>query len=145
MILFLVDANVILAELFRNKTREELSSTRRHLKKELDKRGFLTHLHTLDNESPEMHKDDIEASDSKHQMAPTNSHTRNASERTARTFKKCFLRGLAGLDEKFPMSMWGHLIPQAVITLNLLRKVIFILNYLHGPTIMTSLITILHQ
>ena len=52
MMIYLVNANFILAERFRNKTKEELAPPHQKLEKELDKRAFVMNLHVLDNESP---------------------------------------------------------------------------------------------
>ena len=119
MIIFFVDTNIILAEPFRNITKEELKVTHKKLKKkELDTRGFIMNLHILDNEAPEINRYAIEESGSKHQM-----ELPNAAERYVHTFKENFLRVLASADEKFPMPMWDHIIQQVVITLNMILKI----------------------
>jgi hypothetical protein len=48
-------------------------------------------------------------------------HRRNAAERAIRTFKEHFVAGLYSIDPSFPMHLWDRLLPQAEITLNLLR------------------------
>jgi len=58
----------------------------------------------------------------KSRSAPTHIHRRNAAERAIQTFKNHFLAGLASCNPKFPLREWDRLIPQAVITLNLLRN-----------------------
>ena len=77
-------------------------------------------MHVLDNEDQELYKDAIESSGLKYQMVPPNVHRRNSVERAIHTFREHFLRVLAGVDPKFPMLIWDHLIKQIVITLNLL-------------------------
>ena len=54
-------------------------------------------------------------------MVPPNIHRRNAAERAIRTFKAHFLSGLATCDPNFPISEWDRLLPQAEMTLNMLR------------------------
>jgi hypothetical protein len=49
-------------------------------------------------------------------------HRRNRAERAIRTFKDHFLAILAGVDPKFPAYLWDLLLPQAELTLNLLRQ-----------------------
>jgi hypothetical protein len=44
------------------------------------------------------------------------------NSRTSRTFKNHFIAGLSSADDQFPMRLWDRLIPQAEITLNLLRQ-----------------------
>ena len=43
------------------------------------------------------------------------------TERAVQTFKNILKAGLASVDPKFPLTEWDRLLPQAVITLNLLR------------------------
>ena len=49
-------------------------------------------------------------------------HRRNAAERAIQTFKDHFIAGLASVDPQFPIQEWDRLLPQATITLNLLRN-----------------------
>ena len=55
------------------------------------------------------------------QIVPPGVHRRNAAERAIRTFKNHFIAGLCSTNPNFPMKLWDRLIPQAEITLNLLR------------------------
>jgi hypothetical protein len=56
-----------------------------------------------------------------YQLVPPHCHRRNAAERAIRTFKEHFVAGLSSVDPSFPMHLWDRLLPQAEITLNLLR------------------------
>ena len=67
-------------------------------------------MHVLDNEAPELHRDAIEASNSTYQLVPPNSLRRNIAERAIRRCKENLKRILIGIDAKFQMSMWDHLI-----------------------------------
>ena len=53
---------------------------------------------------------------------PPGCHRRNAAEVAIRNFKAHFLSILAGTAEDFPLALWDRLLPQAEITLNLLRQ-----------------------
>jgi hypothetical protein len=55
------------------------------------------------------------------QLVPPHVHRRNPAERAIGTFKDHFIAGLSTTDKRFPMHLWCQLIPQATITLNLLR------------------------
>ena len=57
----------------------------------------------------------------KHQLVPPHAHRTNLAERAIQTFKQHFKTGLALVDPDFPLSQWDRLLPQAVMTLNMLR------------------------
>ena len=48
-------------------------------------------------------------------------HRHNVAERAIRTFKNHFLAGLSSTDPAFPLNLYDLLIPQATMTLNILR------------------------
>jgi len=58
----------------------------------------------------------------KYQLVPPHVHRRNAAERAVRTFKNHFLSVLATCDKSFPIHEWDRLLPQTLLTLNLLRS-----------------------
>jgi hypothetical protein len=55
------------------------------------------------------------------QLVHPYSHIRNASEREIRSFKDLLIARLFTTDKSFPMHLWDRLLPQVVITLNMLR------------------------
>jgi hypothetical protein len=56
-----------------------------------------------------------------YQLVPPRCHRRNAAERAISNFKEHFVAGISSVDPSFPMHLWDRLLPQAEITLNLLR------------------------
>ena len=56
------------------------------------------------------------------QFVPPNTHRANKAERAIRTFVNHFIAILCGCDPTFPMKLWDQLLPQAEVTLNLLRS-----------------------
>ena len=56
------------------------------------------------------------------ELVPPGCHQRNAAEVAIRNFKAHFLSILAGTAEDFPLQLWDKLLPQAEITVNLLRQ-----------------------
>ena len=54
-------------------------------------------------------------------MTPAGIHRRNAAKCAIRTFKNYFTAGLSSTASDFPLQLWDKLVPQATITLNLLR------------------------
>jgi hypothetical protein len=57
-----------------------------------------------------------------YQLAPLHIHRHNKAERAIQTFKNYFITGLCSVDPSFPLKFWDKLLPQATITLNILRK-----------------------
>jgi hypothetical protein len=57
-----------------------------------------------------------------YQLVPQHCHRTNAAERAIRTLKEHFKSSLAKVDPAFPIHLWDRLLPQAEITLNLLRS-----------------------
>ena len=122
MIYYDVDANYIHAEPLQNHADNQMISTYRNLW-ECTNWGRVTKpkLHILDNEASEAFKSAIKENCDL-QLVPPDTHRRNLAERAIQTFKSHFISILAGVDPSFPMNLWDRLIPQAVMTLNLLRN-----------------------
>jgi hypothetical protein len=55
------------------------------------------------------------------QLVPPHCHRRNAAERATGNFKEHFVAGISSVDLSFPMHLLDSILPQAEITLNLLR------------------------
>ncbi|KAL7483690.1 hypothetical protein ACHAW6_009321 [Cyclotella cf. meneghiniana] len=56
------------------------------------------------------------------ELTPADTHRQNAAERAIQTFKRHCISILAGVADDFPIYQWDELIPQAILTLNLLRQ-----------------------
>ena len=56
------------------------------------------------------------------ELVPPGCHRRNAAEVAIRNFKAYFLSILAGVSDDFPKQLCDRLLPQAEITVNLLRQ-----------------------
>jgi hypothetical protein len=54
-------------------------------------------------------------------LSPRHCHRRNAAERAIQTFKEHFVAGLSSVHPHLPLHLCDILLPQAEITLNLLR------------------------
>jgi hypothetical protein len=55
-------------------------------------------------------------------LVPPGNHRHNKAERTIQTFKVHFILILAGVDDKFPLSLWCHLLEPTELTLKLLHQ-----------------------
>jgi hypothetical protein len=56
-----------------------------------------------------------------YKVVPPHCHRHNAAERAIHTFKEHLVTGLASVDPDSPLHLWDRLLPQAELTLNLLR------------------------
>jgi hypothetical protein len=56
-----------------------------------------------------------------YQLTPAGLHRRYLAKRAIQTFKNHYIAGLCSCHPDFPLNLWDKLIPQAVLTLNLLR------------------------
>jgi hypothetical protein len=61
------------------------------------------------------------ANDMEYQLVPPHCHRRNAAEQAIQTFKEHFVAGLSYVYPTFTLYLRDILLPQAEITLNLLR------------------------
>ena len=77
-------------------------------------------LQYLDNETSKELIASIESKNLQYQLAAPHNHRLNPDERALNTFKNTFIVILAGCDERFPKYLFCQLVPQAVITLNIL-------------------------
>ena len=57
-----------------------------------------------------------------YQLVPPHDHRRNIAEKAIQTFKSHFISILCGTAENFPLHLWDRLLPQAELTLNMLRQ-----------------------
>jgi Reverse transcriptase (RNA-dependent DNA polymerase) len=121
MVLYDYDSNSILAEPTKNKTAEAILAAYKTLHARLCAAGLRPKLQRLDNECSTLLKQFMTAEGVDYQLVPPGVHRRNAAERAIRTFKNHFIAGLCSLDKDFPLHLWDRLLPQALLTLNLLR------------------------
>ncbi len=94
--------------------------------------------HTLDNEALDAFKQYIRRQQIQFELVPPGNHRRNQAERAIQTFKLHFISILAGVDNKFPLSLWCHFLEPMELTLNLLRQSkvapkISAFAHVHGP------------
>ncbi len=75
-------------------------------------------MHILDNKSSNEYQDEIQ-NKCKMQMVLPNTHRINKAERAIQTLKNYFIAIIAGVDTRFPISLWSKLLTQAVLKLNL--------------------------
>jgi hypothetical protein len=121
IILYDYDSNAILAQPIKDRTAPALLRAFQVMEQELVARGLKPKLMKLDNEASKLLKTYLRQQNITFQLVPPYSHRRNSAERAIRSFKDHLIAGLCSTDKSFPMHLWDRLLPQAVITLNMLR------------------------
>jgi hypothetical protein len=121
MILYDYYSNAILSKPIKDITAPELLKAFQVMEQELVARGLKPKLMKLDNEASKLLKTYLHHQDITFQLVPPYSHGRNSAERAIRSFKDHLIAGLFSTDKSFPLHLWERLLPQAVITLNMLR------------------------
>jgi hypothetical protein len=121
MVLYDYDSNAILAKPIKDRTAPELLKTFQFMEQELVAGGLKPKLTKVDNEASKLLKEYLYKQDITFQLVPPYSQRRNSAERAIRSFKDHLIAGLCSTDKYFPMHLWDRILPQAVITLNMLR------------------------
>jgi hypothetical protein len=121
MILYDYDSNAILAQPIKDRTAPELLKAFQIMEQILVARGLKPKLMKFDNEASKSLKTYLHQQDITFQLVPPYSHRRNSAERAIGSFKDHLISGLCTTDKSFPMHLWDRLLPEAVITLNMLR------------------------
>ena len=85
-------------------------------------KGYKISIIHLDNEIFKDHLNLLEEVGLKVQLVPPYEHRQNLVERAIQTYKNYFVASLSGTDPSFLLILWDSLIPQANITINLLRS-----------------------
>lgn len=115
------DSNCIFAEPLPNRTAPVILRAFIKIHTTLCKAGFKPLLHRMDNECDQSLKSFMADNGMEYQLTPPHVHRRNAAERAIQTFKNHFIAGLCSTDPTFPIHLWDRLLPQALLTLNLMR------------------------
>lgn len=121
MILYDYDSNAILAEVMVSRTETEHIRSYKKLITYLESRGRKPKFQKLDNEASTAIKKLIKDKGIDLQLVPPHIHRRNAAERAIQMFKNHFIAILSNTHKKFPLYLWDLLVPQAQMTLNMLR------------------------
>ena len=105
----------------KNRTAASILAAYTDVFRRLQRAGLQPRLARLDNECSAILKRFFQEEGIEYQLAPPHMHRRNAAERAIRTFKNHFIAGLCSCDPHFPLHLWDQLLPQAELSLNLLR------------------------
>jgi hypothetical protein len=122
LVLYDYDTNNILTEPMKNRGDKEMVRAYNKLIQELIDHGFKPRLHRIYTECSQALRSLLNQHDIQFQLAPPHMHRHNAAERAIQTLKNHFIAGLCSVDPNFPLRIWDRLLPQATITLNLMRQ-----------------------
>jgi hypothetical protein len=119
LVLVQVNGNYIDAEPIKNKPEGSIIKAYLTLWTRLTASGTVGPImHILDNKVSEAYKAKIKKK--MHNTFQQGILAENLAERAIQTFKHHFKAIIVGLDNNFPMNLWDRLLPQSVLTLNLL-------------------------
>ena len=121
MVLYDHDSNTILPEPLKSRSDQEIVRVYIALHSQLIKRGLRPIFQNLDNKCPAGLKTFLKQEGVTFQIAPPNLHRTNSAESAIQTFKDHLVAGRSICDPNFPLHFWDQLLPQATLTLNLLR------------------------
>jgi hypothetical protein len=122
LVLYDYDSNAILVEPLRSRSDGNVLAGYSILYERLTAAGCKPHLNIMDNEASTAVKRQILKSGADYQLVEPHNHRVNAAERAIHTWKNHFIACLCSTDPHFPIRLWDRLIPQAELTLNLLRQ-----------------------
>ena len=123
MIAYHMEGNLILQQAFPTKADKHSIPAFNNITSHLTEQGLSVDLNIRDNKaSTDLKRVITETWRAKFQLVPPDMHRRNTAERMIRHFKNHFLSILAGVDAAFPPYLWDLLLPQAELTINLLRQ-----------------------
>jgi hypothetical protein len=121
MICYIYDCNYVKVVPMKSRSASEWAKAYDSVHQDLTVKGFKPKLQTLDNEAFAALKNFFTVNNISYQLVPPHCHRGNAAERAIRTFTEHFVAGLSSVDPSFPLHLWDRLLPQAEITLNILR------------------------
>ncbi len=117
-----LDANYIFAEPMKNRMEGEMIRVYQKILNRMKAAGLGLRKQVLDNKCSAAMKVCIKENSMDYKLVPPGQHRRNQAERAIQTFKAHLISILAGVDNKFPLLLWCHLLEPTELTLNLLRQ-----------------------
>jgi hypothetical protein len=121
VVFYVFDCNYVQVVPMKSQSASEWVKSYDHIHQELTAKGFKPKLQTLDNEASAGLKNFFTTNDVEYQLVPPHCHRCNATDRAIRTVKEHFVAGLSSVGPTFPLYLWDRLLPQAEITLSILR------------------------
>jgi hypothetical protein len=115
------DSNTISTESMKNRTDNEMIRAYTALHQKFINAGLKHELQIMDNECSTEFRQYLTDQHITLQLVTPHIHRQNAAEQAIQIFKNHFMAGLSSVDKQFPMHLWCELLPQATLTLSLMR------------------------
>ncbi len=115
-----LDLNYIFCKLTKNKTEGEMITA---YQKMLDRMNLLAlglKHHRSDQKCSEKFKQCISKNSMTHKLVPPNCHHQKIAKRAIQTFKNRFVSILSGVDDRFLLFLWCHLLRPSELMVDLL-------------------------
>jgi hypothetical protein len=126
-----LDGNYIDAEPMKSRTAKELTEAYTRIYARWKATGVICpNWHVLDNETPAEFLETIRENGCRVEKTPADIHQQNIAEQAIQTYKSHFIATMAGVSDNFPIHQLHKLVPQIVLTLNLLRQLLVVPNIL---------------
>ena len=123
MVAVKLDGNYIDADPMKSRSAKELTKAYKIIYARWKARGVICpKWHVLDNEAPVEFLEAIWVNGCQVEKTPADMHRRNIAERAIQTYKGHFIATMAGVLDDFPIYQWYKLVPQNLLTLNLLQQ-----------------------
>ena len=116
------DGNAIIGKAIKNRESKSITQAWQALNTSFATAGTQPKSYIVDNEASLELKQAMKKEQIDYQLVPPHNHRANYAERAIQTFKSHFKAILATCDPAFPLAQWDLLLPQANLTLNLLRS-----------------------
>jgi hypothetical protein len=120
-VLYDYDSNAILASPIKSRKAEDIVAGYDFCYQQLADVGIRPIIQRLGNEASNDLINAITKKGLQYQLTSPHDHCLNPAKRAIQTFKNHFVSCLNGTDARFPPHLWCRLIPQVVMTLNMLR------------------------
>jgi hypothetical protein len=116
-----LDANYIFCKLLKNRTKGKMIMAYQRMVYRMKLLGLGLKPHHLDNKCSAKFKECNAKNRMTHELVPSDCHHHNIAKRAIQMFKN-LVSILSGVDNRFPLSLWCHLVRPAELTINLLQQ-----------------------
>jgi hypothetical protein len=116
------DANYIFCILMKNQTEGEMITAYQKMVNRMKLSALRLKHHHLDNQCLAAFKACIVKNGMTHELVPPDCHRCNIAKQAIQTSKNHFASILSGVDNRFSLSLWCHLVQPAELTVNLLGQ-----------------------